>query len=237
MKTRFACLSAYAIAMALLEAVVVVYLRALLDISGSRVALGPRVTIEMEAGREAATLVMLVAVGWLAGRNWRERCAYGLYTFGLWDIFYYVWLKVLTGWPETVFNWDVLFLIPVRWWGPVLAPCLIAALLCLSAVLAVARLQRQPRIGFTRTRIAVTTGGALLALYVFMLDSLSALMLGRVDWDTLRPAPFQWPLFLVALAMMAWGSLRAAWPLSRFTVPTEDSSSAHRSSAAAPRRS
>lgn len=211
-RQRFVLLSAYAIAMALLEAVVVVYLRALLDATPERVTLGSQVTIEMEAGREAATLVMLVAVGWLAGRNWRERCAYGLYAFGLWDIWYYIWLKVFTGWPETLLNWDVLFLIPVRWWGPVLAPVLIAALLCVCAVLAVQRLQREQRLGFTWARIVMTAAGALLALYVFILDALHGIMRGRSDWNVARPDAFQWPLFLVALALMAWGAVRAAWP-------------------------
>ena len=84
---RLACASAYAIAMALLEAVVVVYLRALLQVSSDRVTLGP--FIAMEVGREAATLVMLVAVGWLAGRRWNDRLAYALFAFGLWDLWYY----------------------------------------------------------------------------------------------------------------------------------------------------
>lgn len=206
-RQRFALLSAYAIAMALLEAVVVVYLRALLGVTREYVTLGPHVSVELEAAREAATLVMLVAVGWLAGRNWRERCAYGLYAFGLWDIWYYIWLKVFTGWPETLLNWDVLFLIPVRWWGPVLAPVLIAGLLCLCAVLAVLRLRHDTHLGYTTARLATTTAGALLALYVFMFDALNGVLRGRSDWDVARPDIFQWPLFLIALGLMAWGAI------------------------------
>lgn len=207
---RFWWVSVYAIAMALLEAVVVAYLRALLQITDEHVALGSY--IPMEVGREVATILMLVAVGWLAGRRGADRLAYGLFTFGLWDIWYYVWLKVLINWPDSLFDWDILFLIPVRWWGPVLSPVLIAGLICLTAVLAIVQMERGQRLNFTPTRLGVITLGGGLALYVFMADSLQALLQSRPDWDTLRPEPFQWPLFLAALALMAIPSLMATWP-------------------------
>jgi hypothetical protein len=199
--------------MAFLEAVVVAYIRALLDITADRVSLGPYVTMEM--WREAATIVMLVAVGWIAGRKGNERWAYGLFAFGLWDIAYYVWLYVLLGWPETLLDWDILFLIPLRWWGPVLSPVLIAVLLCVCAVLAVVRMDRGRRLGITPARVGVVLGGGLLALYVFMSDAIHALLAGQTDWDTLRPTPFKWPLFLVALTLMAVPALMATWPATR----------------------
>jgi len=207
---RFLWVSAYAIAMAFLEAVVVAYIRRLLYITENQVSLGPYVRMEM--WREVATVVMLAAVGWLAGRARLDRWAYGLFAFGLWDIGYYVWLKVLLGWPETLLSWDVLFLIPLRWWGPVLSPALIAALICVVAALAVTRTERGERPGVTPARVGTVALGGLLALYVFMSDSLHALLGGRLDWDTLRPGPFKWPLFLIALALMALPSLAAVWP-------------------------
>ena len=196
--------------MALLEAVVVVYIRGLLSITDDHVSLGPYVRMEM--GREAATIVMLVAVGWMAGRRGCERWAYGLFAFGLWDIWYYVWLKVLIGWPATFLDWDVLFLLPLRWWGPVLSPVLIAASICVTAVLAVVRMERGERLAITGARVGGVAAGGLLALYVFMSDALHALLTGQPDWATLRPGPFKWPLFLIALALMALPSLRATWP-------------------------
>jgi hypothetical protein len=206
---RFAWISAYAVAMAFLEAVVVVYIRGLLRITNDHVALGPYVTMEM--WREVATIVMLASVGWLAGRRRADRLAYGLFAFGLWDIWYYVWLKVLIGWPETLLSWDVLFLIPLRWWGPVLSPVLIAALICVSAVLVVTHMERGQRLEITPVNVGSLAAGGLLALYVFMSDSLHALLQGWTDWDTLRPGPFKWPLFLAALALMALPSLKAVW--------------------------
>jgi hypothetical protein len=215
MTKRFLGVSVYAIAMAYLEAAVVVYLRALLgltDITDVDVSLGPYGPVEI--GREAATMMMLAAVGWMAGRHWKERWAYGLFTFGVWDIFYYAFLKLLIGWPASLLGWDLLFLIPLPWWGPVLAPALIAVLICVCAVLAVQRLERGLRLGVTPARLAAVLGGALLALYVFMSDAIHALLAGPVNWDALRPTLFDWPLFLVASALMALPALAATWPKS-----------------------
>lgn len=116
------------------------YLRALLVITDKTVTLGSY--IPMEIGREIATIVMLVAVGWLAGRRRSDRLAYGLFAFGLWDIWYYIWLRLLIHWPVSLFDWDILFLIPLRWWGPVLSPMLIAALICLTILLVIIQLER-----------------------------------------------------------------------------------------------
>src|SRR6185437_7305713 len=81
---------------------------------------------EAELVREFATMVMLFTVGWLAGATWRSRAGYSFVAFGIWDIFYYVFLRVMTGWPKSLLDWDILFLIPLPWWGPVLAPMTIA---------------------------------------------------------------------------------------------------------------
>src|SRR5262245_1770533 len=61
----------------------------------------------IELAREAATLVMLAGVGWLAGRNWRTRLGYGAIAFGVWDIWYYVFLKQMAGWPNSWLDWDI----------------------------------------------------------------------------------------------------------------------------------
>jgi hypothetical protein len=209
---RFTWVSVYAIAMAFLEAVVVAYIRELLRLTG-RADLNDYAL--MEAWREAATIVMLVAVGWLAGRNKVDRIAYGVFAFGMWDIWYYVWLKVLVDWQKTLLDWDTLFLIPFPWRGPVLSPVLIAGLICVVAVLAVVQVDRQktPKITFFQTGLVLC--GALLALYIFMADPIQVWIRGGRNWGSVQPEVFNWLVFLIALIMMAMPSLMAVWPAKK----------------------
>ena len=118
----------FSIAMGFVEASVVVYLRQLYYPQGFSFPLKIMAleALSIEYLREFSTLVMLFSIAIIAGRKFYERFAYFLLCFGIWDIFYYVWLKVLLNWPESVLTWDILFLIPVIWAGPVLAPILCA---------------------------------------------------------------------------------------------------------------
>src|SRR6266540_1590340 len=112
---RWLMVAWYAVAMAWVEAAVVFYLRTLVN----RIDPYQATPLPLAAGlsqaelvREFATLVMLFAVGWLAGATWSSRLGYSTIAFGIWDIFYYVFLRVMTGWPKSLFDWDILFLLP-----------------------------------------------------------------------------------------------------------------------------
>jgi hypothetical protein len=124
-------LTIFAIAMAYLESAVVVYLRAIYYPAGFAFPLKAITgsTIWIELGREVATLVMLAAVGILFAATGAGRFAAICFAFGVWDIFYYLWLKIFINWPESLMTWDLLFLIPAPWIGPVIAPILVS--LCL----------------------------------------------------------------------------------------------------------
>ncbi|MDW8321050.1 MAG: hypothetical protein RMM08_06790 [Armatimonadota bacterium] len=130
----------FAVAMGYVEAAVVVYLRALYYPDGFPVPvrLGrlpirftripefenrmPQSMLRTEIGREAATIVMLASLAWLAAHDPLHRLGVFLLAFGVWDIFYYIFLKVLIRWPESLRTLDVLFLIPIPWIGPVWLP-------------------------------------------------------------------------------------------------------------------
>lgn len=202
-RTRWTIVMAFAVAMAWLEAATVLYLRTLVDriepyqanplpMHG---ALG-----NVELWREAATLVMLVTLGLLAGRTRRHRVAYAALAFGAWDIFYYIFLKLISGWPKTLLDWDILFLLPLPWWGPVLAPVSIALLMIVWGTLAT-----QFGEGTKEARWAWALGwaGIVLALAVFMGDAWRALPDGRDAILRVLPTIFNWPLFVVALLLMA----------------------------------
>lgn len=88
----------------------------------------PQIT-QIEMLREAATIIMLASVAYLAGLNFKQRLGAFLISFSIWDIFYYIFLKILTGWPKSFYDTDVYFLIPVPWSGPILTPLVISILL------------------------------------------------------------------------------------------------------------
>jgi hypothetical protein len=139
--TRFCVVAVFSIAFANIEATVVVYLREIFHPDGFNFPMtvfgeGPnwKRLLLTEIGREAATMVLILTTCWLAGRNRQQRFAYFLAIFAIWDIFYYVWLKVLINWPASIMDWDILFLIPVTWASPVLYPVLISIVWLVFAV-------------------------------------------------------------------------------------------------------
>ena len=81
-------------------------------------------TLAIEIGREAATLLMLAGVALAAARNLTQWAALFCIAFGIWDIAFYLSLKALIDWPASLMTWDILFLIPLPWVGPVVAPVL-----------------------------------------------------------------------------------------------------------------
>ena len=156
----------------------------------------------VELVREVATLVMLATLGVLAGGTLRARLGYTAVAFGVWDILYYVFLRIICGWPRSVFDWDILFLLPLPWWGPVLAPCCIAALMIVWGTCASQSVLRHTTGDLTRMALGSSAAGITLALYVFMADSLRALY-ARQNVALVLPAEFNWWLFSIALMLMA----------------------------------
>lgn len=156
----------------------------------------------VELVREAATLVMLAAVAWLAGRTKRSRFGSFLIAFGIWDILYYVFLHVISGWPRSPLDWDILFLIPLPWWGPVLAPATIALVMIAGGTLLCRAEQAEPALRPRRWTSGLSLFGVALALYVFMADTISVVAEGMEAINTVRPVWFNWPLFLVAVVAM-----------------------------------
>ena len=196
----------YAVAMAWVEAAAVYYLRSLIGrIEPYQPNPLPMVGGfgEAELVREIATLVMLLAVGWLAGATWRSRLGYSVVAFGIWDIFYYVFLRAMTGWPRSLLDWDILFLIPLPWWGPVWAPTSIALLMILWGTF-MTRAERSPTSAGSHWKfIAFGGAGVALALFTFMADALRTADQGMEALRNMLPVRFNWPLFGLALALMA----------------------------------
>lgn len=166
-----------------------------------------------EIGREAATIVLILTGAWLSGRPrtnclptegrartglhgnksdligaGQQRFAFFLTIFAIWDIFYYVWLKVLLDWPASVMDWDILFLIPTPWASPVLAPLLISVTLLLFAIIILYRDCSARPIKATLMDWLIFVFAALIIVVSFCI---AGLHIDKPDFSSY----FYWPLF------------------------------------------
>ena len=227
--------TAYAVAMAYLESAIVVYLRRLYypqglnfpltiaDIEGLRhlmarqsvfdfpLAIIDTPTLFLELGREAATIVMLATVGIAAGRTKVGKFAYFLLLFGVWDIWYYVWLKVFLGWPDSLLTWDVLFLIPVPWIGPVLAPCTVALTMIGMGLVMLALEQRGPVSPAGKAVWLAQMVAALTVFVSFIWDVVPRLPDNGALLAQWTPTYYRWWMLVLGLGLAIGTFVPWAW--------------------------
>jgi hypothetical protein len=217
-RLKWTTLFVFAIAMAWVESAVVFYIRTLVDRIEPYQAhplplIGPLGPVELI--RELATMIMLLTVGCLAGKTWRSRWGYVAVAFGVWDIFYYVFLKLMCGWPHSLLDWDILFLLPLPWWGPVLAPVLISGLMILWGTLATQFEQTARADAPSWNAWMLGSSGLVIALYTFMADAIRVADGGVLVLREMLPTTFNWPLFGFGFALMSapvWSLCLELWP-------------------------
>ncbi len=199
----------FSIAFGYIESAVVVDLRAIFHPNGFHFPMQVfaltdqgRQLLLTEVGREAATLVLILTAAWLFGRNRQEVVAYFMLIFAVWDIFYYVWLKVLLDWPATLMDWDILFLIPVVWASPVLYPVLISMAMFAFAVAILYRSAQGRPVRVTRGDLL---GGLTAAVIVVVSFCLPGVRIDQPDYAS----RFYPPLFAFGYAVGVTASLRS----------------------------
>ncbi|MEI6124460.1 MAG: hypothetical protein WCQ95_12620 [Bacteroidota bacterium] len=207
----------FAVAMGYLESAVVIYIRALYYPEGFAFPMkiiSERIMIT-EFWREAATMIMLVGIALLAGKNAITRFAYFLLAFSVWDIFYYVFLWVLVGWPQSLMTWDVLFFIPTTWIGPVIAPVVNSlTMILLSGVILWPNHHQSVRMGKWVWVLLLLGSVVIVVAYTmeyaqFMLQRFSMAQLWNSSYQTVAmeyattyvPQRFAWGVFAVGEVM------------------------------------
>jgi hypothetical protein len=198
-RTDAVVLFVFAVAMAYLESAIVVYLTGAL---GGQVgvlfplqpvsAVGSYAAIEM--GREAATLLMIAAIGILLGRSGLERLAWAAVVFGVWDIAYYGWLWAFAGWPGSLGATDLLFLLPVPWVGPVWSPIAVSVALVGVGLAAARRLRNAGSLRVDARHWAAGLAGGVIVVLSYTLDTSTVLAGGT-------PGPYAWPVFVVGMGL------------------------------------
>lgn len=196
----------WAAAFAFVEAAVVVYLRKLFYPGGFEFPLKPRMIesiLGVEIAREAATMAMLALVAWLGDRRPWVRFGYFMVAFGVWDIFYYVWLWVVLGWPPSIFTMDVLFLVPALWVGPVWAPVAVSAGLIGCGGAVALRVGGGGRYALGGSGWAAIALSALIIIASFLWEGPAA-MRGEI------PGPYPWWIFWPGMAL-GLGAFWRSW--------------------------
>ncbi len=204
-RSRLLCVTLFAIAMGFLEAICVVYIREKLFSPGTdtQEIIAQLGHFGIEHVREVCTIVMLLTVAWIAGFNARTRTAMFFLMFGIWDITYYIGLRVFTGWPASLLDWDCLFLIPDPWFSPVLAPVLISVYLVVSCVLLILREITASSLRLTRVVLSLQLVGFGLWYWSFLKDS-DIIMTGGYSG-----VEYSWLLFLGGMFFVLFGLIVA----------------------------
>ena len=155
-------------------------------------SLGPEhvARLRIELGRELATLLMLAGAAMVAARSLREWVATFVVCFGIWDIAFYIFLKLLIDWPASVLTWDILFLIPVPWSGPVIAPVITSSSMIGSGLLLLRREYNNKPVHMTALQGSVIVLGGMFVVAAFMWDF-------RNTGSGGNPNSFNWILFVV----------------------------------------
>lgn len=212
-------LTIFTIAMGYMESAVVVYLRQIYYPQGFNFPIVPLDgnIASVEIFREAATLIMLIAIGILSSRTASLRFANFLWCFAIWDLFYYLFLWIILDWPQSFFTWDILFLIPVPWVGPVLTPCLISLTMMVlaSTIFYFANKGINTRLNLKEWSLLIA--GSFIVILSFIWDYLHYISSVAVDDDAFglsektgslndlahyTPENFNWFLFLCGYSMI-----------------------------------
>jgi len=209
----------FGLAMGFLETVVVVYIREIYYPTGFHfpLVIASQKILTAELLREICTIIMLVSVAFLAGKNKSQRLSYFLFSFGVWDIFYYIGLKIFLNWPASFLTWDVLFLIPFTWMGPVLAPIICSITMLIFSITVLYLQDKNTDFQFRRIELGLLIGGAILIFMTFIWDftkiviinGLFPNILNLMNNDRFReiitayvPDYYNWPLFIIGILLV-----------------------------------
>ena len=206
----------FSIAMGLLETIVVVYLRKIFYPAGFKFPLEfiPNDILQVEILRELCTLVMLISIALIAGKNKLQVFSYFLLSFAIWDITYYVGLKIILNWPVSLFTWDILFLIPIPWIGPVVAPVISSLSMIILSISLLLINERFANFKIKLIEWFLLLIGAVLIFISFILDYINILIsknlltkiftLNQAELQHITfnymPSNYNWILFILGLS-------------------------------------
>ena len=214
-------ITVFAASMGYFESAIVIYLRQIVYPGGFAFPLQPisKELATTEIIREAFSLLMLISVSMLTGKTATRRFAYFIFSFAVWDIFYYIFLKILINWPESLMTMDILFLLPVAWVGPVIAPLILSVAMILFALLILYYSARHEQVQLKTRELLMLITGSVVVIISFIQDYIRFILshCSFVDiWslpanDLFKlsaqyyPQDFYWPVYWVGFIFILTG--------------------------------
>lgn len=229
----------YSIAMGFMETAVVVYLRNIYYPEGFQFPLIPVSTIDgiTELLRELATIIMLIAVAFICSKNAIHRFAFFLLSFAIWDLCYYIFLKMLLNWPESIFTWDILFLIPIPWLGPVIAPVLLSILMLVFSFVLLKFKPETGQILITFPSLIKLVTGSLVTIFSFIINYLifknvsplnltsNTMNSGINELNNYKPDEFYWWIYFSGVAILVWEIISIHSRITKINLKYEEPNS------------
>lgn len=196
-KLRLTSIIIFAIAMGIMEAICVVYIRQIIFPPDGIITEFPTDNFNFmyEIVRESITIIMLTTVAIIAAYNWRTRLAMFFLAFGIWDIFYYIGLKIFLNWPASIMDWDTLFLIPIAWYSPVIVPVLISCYFIAGSIFIILHEGNGTQLKFTPKVVILQALAFFIWLVSFMNNTVHITEYGY------EGASYSWILFNIALIL------------------------------------
>ena len=223
---KFWIVTIFSIAMGFLESTIVIYLRKIYYPDGFDFPLkgfiDPNI-LSIEWIREFFTIVMLITIGLLAGKTLYEKFSYFILSFAIRDIFYYVFLKAFLDWPQSWITWDLLFLIPWPWIGPVLAPLICTVLMIVTYFLAINLIDKNVKLKLNISEWIIIALGVIIVLFTWLYDYGKLIIGGGFTKDFFLlatnaefikiiddfiPASYNWTLFLLGVIISTIGIIK-----------------------------
>jgi hypothetical protein len=194
---RITCVIIFAIAMGILEAICVVYIRQIIFPPHGIINDFPtdNFNFTYEIIRESITIIMLTTVALIAAYNWRTRLAMFFIAFGIWDIFYYIGLKIFLNWPASIMEWDTLFLIPIAWYSPVIVPVLISFYFIAGGIFIILHEGNGTKLRFTAKVVVLQASAFIIWIISFMINTLH---IADHGYENVK---YSWILFNIALIL------------------------------------
>lgn len=180
---------------------------------------------------------MLITVAFICSKNAIHRFAYFLLSFAIWDLCYYIFLKILLNWPESIFTWDILFLIPIPWLGTGIGAVILSMLMLVFSFVLLKFKPETVQILITFPSLIKLVTGSLVTIFSFIINYLifkaaspphltsNTINSGINMLNNYKPDEFYWWIYFTGVAILVWEIISIYRRITKINLNHEKSNS------------